>query len=629
MTVLAALTDLYDRLAARGEVAVPGYAPAKIGFEVILSADGTVRDIADIRAMSGKQPRPREIVVPALDGARTSGIRPMFLWDKTAYALGIVNIAAKGEPATPGPAKRTAEEHAAFVAFHKKMLAGTDDPGLRAFLAFLDRWRPEMFAERPFKTDALDQNVVFSLAGEHEYLHDRPEAKRLWTAANAGSQDTGMCLVTGETAPVARLHPMLRGVPGAQSSGAALVSFNLTAFTSYGQSDGHNAPVSTHAAFAYTTALNWLMSNQQVRMGDRNRPVEVDDKTTLSGRRRMLVADTVVVFWADASQVGEDNAERAEDWIADWLDPQDTDDDNLDTVEAERIRAALGDIADGRAVDTVAPDIDPNTRMYVLGLAPNAARLSVRFWLVDSFGNLARYILRHTEDLRLEPPAWRTRPPSWQLVAETALQGKAANVSPRLGGELMRTILTGQPYPRTLLSGVVQRIRADGHISGRRAAICKAVVNRSLGEDQKQRRCPVGLDRDSDDVAYNLGRLFAVYAYAESSFAARGATLRDKYAGAASATPRRVFPILMRGYEHNRSSLIKSDGPKRGSGIKADREVREIIGRFDGSMPLPDTLKLEDQARFFIGFYHQHEALFQKKAQDADETADTDSPDEE
>ena len=624
MTLLTALNDLYHRLAMRGEVAPPGYAPAKIGFEVVLTPEGSVRELADLRRVDGKQMRPRDdIMAPALEGARTSGIKPLFLWDKTAYTLGVTNVAAKGQPPEPGQGKRTAQEHQAFVDFHQDMLAGTEDPGLRAFLAFLDQWRPEMFAERGFPTDALDQNLVFRLQGEREHLHDRPDAKRLWTAADTGDQDNGFCLVTGQTAPIARLHPMLKGVPGAQSSGASLVSFNAASFTSYNLDDGQNAPVSTEAAFAYTTALNWLLAHQSVRVGDRSRSVEVEDDAQHSGKRRITVGDTVVVFWADASQVGEDQAILAEDWVADWLSGADADDpeaDNLDATEAGRMRGPMTDIAQARAVDDLDPGVNPATRMYVLGLAPNAARISVRFWLVDTFGSLARNLLQHTEDLKLDPPPWKGRPVAWQLAAETALQGKTANVSPRLGGEIMRAILTGQPYPRSLLTGVIGRVRADGAISGRRAAICKAVVNRALGEHSEERRCPVSLKRDSDDVAYTLGRLFAVYAYAESSFATRGATLRDKYAGAASATPRRVFPLLMRGYEHNRSALIKSpDSLKRGSGIKADREVTEIIDRFDGDVPLPDTLKAEDQARFFVGFYHQHQALYQKKAEDAAE----------
>lgn len=616
MTILAALDGLYERLAARDEVASPGYAPAKIAYELVLAADGTPLELADIRARSGKTPRPRDLIVPVPADTRTSGIKPMFLWDKTAYVFGLVNTAPKGATPVPGQARRTADEHVAFIAFHQELLADTDDPGLLIFLAFLDRWRPEMFEALGFSPEALDQNIVLRLDGEHRHLHDRPAAKRLWAEANADAGDVGMCLVTGETAPLARLHPMLRGVPGAQSSGAALVSFNLPAFDSYGRSQGGNAPVSTHAAFAYTTALNWLLTHQGVRIADHSRSVEITDHTHLSGRRRLVVADTTVVFWADARGVGEEAADTAEDWFAELLDPQTPteDDGQRDAAEAGRIRTALDDVVKGRAVGEIDAGLEEETRMYLLGLAPNAARLAVRFWLVDSFGNLARSIARHWQDLAIEPPGWKGPPPAWSLVLETALQGKADNVPPRLAGEVIRAILTGERYPRTLLSGVVARIRADGQINGRRAAICKAVVNRLLRKEDDEGRIPVGLDEESDNIAYNLGRLFAAYAYAESSFAERGATIRDKYIGSASATPRRVFPILMRGYEHNRSSLAKSiEGFKKGAGHKADRAVAQILDRYDGDVPFPDVLKLEDQAFFFVGFYHQHQNFFKKK----------------
>ena len=159
------------------------------------------------------------------------------------------------------------------------------------------------------------------------------------------------------------------------------------------------------------------------------------------------------------------------------------------------------------------------------------------------------------------------------------------------------------------------RVRADGEVSGMRAAIVKACIRRNerlSHPDESKEDELVSIDHDSDNIAYNLGRLFAAYAYAEKSVADRGATIRDKYMGAASATPRRVFPIVMRGYEHNRAGLAK-DNSKKGLGKLADMAVKEIMERLPGSGELPATLPLEDQGRFFVGYYHQERSFYQSR----------------
>ena len=293
-----------------------------------------------------------------------------------------------------------------------------------------------------------------------------------------------------------------------------------------------------------------------------------------------------------------------------------------DAEEAAGLAVKLGAIAAGRPLADSQPEVQEDTRFHVLGLAPNAARLSVRFWHVDSIGAIARRIVDHWCDLYLDPAPWITPPSARRLLYETAVQRKAANIPPALGGALMRAILTGGLYPRSLLAAIVIRFRADGNVSGIRAAIVKACIRRSerLSNPNKNKEdCLVSLDDKSDNVAYNLGRLFAAYAYAESSFADRNATIRDKYMGAASATPRRVFPILMRGYEHNRTGLAKTEGMKRAAGKRVDQAVSHIIDRLPGRDEFPAALALEDQGRFFIGYYHQERAFYTKSGSDGDQ----------
>ncbi len=217
-----------------------------------------------------------------------------------------------------------------------------------------------------------------------------------------------------------------------------------------------------------------------------------------------------------------------------------------DDAESNKLKAALEAVAKGRAAQ--APELNPDTKVYFLGLAPNAARLSVRFWQSGTFGDFARHITRFWEDLALEPSPWKTTPAAWSLLYETALQHKAENIPPRLGGDLMRAVLTGAPYPRTLLSGVINRMRADGDINGRRAAICRAVINRNTNREE----IPMSLDRDNPNPAYRLGRLFAVLErIQQAALPGLNATIKDRYFAAASATPARIFPQLTKNATHH------------------------------------------------------------------------------
>lgn len=617
MTVLTELAALYDRRAAKAGWARPGYSVEKIGGEVELGPDGGVVAIRSLMAPDAKgKPQARPMSVPAVK--RTSGIKPAFLWDKTAYALGVTAVKGNdgkalkdgaGDP-IPGQGPRTEAEHAAFRETHRDLLADASAPGLVALRRFVEHWSPDRFSEGGHPPSVIDQNLVFRFGGD--LVHDLPEAAALLLAVGG---DAAPCLVTGGEGPTARLHPSIKGVMGAQSSGASLVSFNNDAETSHGKKQGENAPVSEAAAFAYGTALNALLAK-----GSRN---------------SLRVGDATVAFWAQGA--GE---EEAEDLFAQLVSGPAREDD---AGAENRVRTHLAEVAAGRV--PVGTGLDPATRVFVLGLAPNAARVAVRFWHPGTLGDLARHVARFWEECAIEPSPFRTRagpraPRPWALLYETAVQGKAENIPPLLGGGLMRAVLTGGAYPRTLLTAVVGRIRADREDTkrpleqrgrdGRRAAIIRAVLLRTTHSSEDRRTWLMALDEGATDVAYLLGRLFGAYVYAEKSYQDRGASLRDKYMGSASATPARVFPVLMRGYEHNLSSLKKAGGNKAGAGVRADRAVAAILaalpgGEAEGAMPA--ALPLEDQGRFFIGFYHQLSAFYAKPEEAAealieDETED-------
>ena len=443
----------------------------------------------------------------------------------------------------------------------------------------------------------LDTNVVFALDGETRDLHEGDAARALLTARVGSAAAWQSCLVTGQPAAPTRLHPVVKGVWGSQSSGAALVSFNLDAFTSYGKEQGDNAPTSEAASFRYGAALNRMLD-----AGSGN-------------RLQRPVGDASIVFWADTSAaVDEAQARAAETAMADLIDPPD------DPGEASKLRGKLELLAAGRPVQDAMPGLAPGTRFHVLGLAPNAARISVRFWLDDTFDAVAGRLARHYEALRIEPPPWRAKPPSISrlLVKTTALQEKFENIPPQLAGEVMRAVLSGTPYPRAWLAAAVIRLRAgDDPASGWHAAAIKACLHRFNEKETSL----VSLDPNNPSPAYQLGRLFAVLEAAQYAALGRvNASIADRYYGAASATPARVFGALLRGARTHASAANKLN-----RGFWLGPRLEAIMDRLPPE--LPRTLRLEDQGRFAVGYYHERASRPAKRdPAEPNATQDKDAP---
>jgi CRISPR-associated protein Csd1 len=569
MTILQALNGYYQRMADRGEAEPRGYAREKISYAILLTPDGTVASVNDIRDTTGKKPAPIMMNVPA-GMKRTVGIASNRLWDKTAYVLGV----------TAGEGKRTAQEHEAFKATHAALLAATEDTGLLALRRFLENWMPAQFEENPYFTDEMkDANFVFRMDGVQEYIHDNSAARVLVTAA-AEKEGSDLCLVTGARGTAARLHPSIKGVWGAQSSGASLISFNLDAFTSYGKNQGANAPVSEAATAHYGAALNRML-------GDK--------------RNRVQVGDTTTVFWADGSGTNPEAADAADEWGAHFFELP------SDKEEAANIKAQLEAVAQGRPASELNANLNPGTRFYILGLAPNAARLSVRFWYDGTFGELETRIREHWRDMAIAPPPKVWPPSAWHLLIETAAQHDSKNIPPLLGGELMRAILNGTRYPRSLMSAILIRIRAEqGEVTDMRAAILRGILNRDYRLGFIKEEVPVALDETDTNPAYRLGRWFAeLEAIQQHALPGLNATIRDRFYGSASSAPARTFPVLIRNAMNHLSSLRK-DGKAGGH----EKRLEMIIAGVEHG--LPRSLRIEDQARFAIGYYHQRAERFTK-----------------
>lgn len=280
-----------------------------------------------------------------------------------------------------------------------------------------------------------------------------------------------------------------------------------------------------------------------------------------------------------------------------------------DEQESAKVFNVLEQIGKGRPLQEIAPELSANTRFYILGLAPNAARISVRFWLDTTFGQLAENLAQHWQDLAIEPCSWKTPPSIWRLLLQTAVLGKSENISPVLAGEMTRAVICGTPYPLSLLSQLITRIRADGDVNGLRVAMMKAVLERRFRKGFIQEGVPMALNIESSNCAYLLGRLFAVLERIQYlALGELNASITDRYYGSASAMPFGIFPRLLAGVKHHLSRLRKDKG---GLAMNLERELGEIIAKLPETFPR--HLSMEEQGRFAIGYYHQKQSYFTKK----------------
>ena len=602
--ILESLARYYRRLAAEtdemGNPKVPpyGFSEEKIGWILVLDKEGRLKTVVP-NLTADKKPQPKLMSVPRPE-KRTSGIKPNFLWDKTAYALGVEANKNKAE-AKEKPFTSSEKTFDAFKQYHLDLLQNSEDEGLQALCRFLQNWQPAHFAAENLPAEMLDANIAFSLEKPTALIHKREAAQSLWAGCMKSDEALeGLCLISGDTAPIARLHPAIKGVFGGQSSGGSIISFNKEAFVSFGKEQGANAPVSEQSAFAYTTALNYLL---------RQRNQEANNHC-------LTIGDTSTVFWAEADD--STTAQAAEGFFAHVFTPPD------DEQESAKVFNVLEQMSKGRPLQEIVPELSPNTRFYILGLAPNAARISVRFWLDTTFGQLAENLAQHWQDLALEPCAWKTPPSIFKLLLETAIKfknsegryekPKAETISPVLAGEMTRAVICGTPYPLSLLSQLITRIRADGDVNGLRVAMMKAVLQRRFRKGFIEEGVPMSLNNESPNRAYLLGRLFAVLERIQyQALGELNAGIADRYYGSASAVPFSVFPRLLSGAKHHLSRLRKD---KAGMAVNLDKDLGEIIAKLPETFPR--HLSIDEQGRFAIGYYHQKQSYFAKK-----ETAET------
>lgn len=590
--ILQSLVRCYDSLAAQGKLERPGWSVVKVQWGLYLTADGQVESVEMLGTANEKGKLiPRTMFLPT-PAKRTSGHKAAsFLCDNAKYLLGITNEPYSGTGKDPLKDAEICFRTSAKK--HHALLDGISCPMAQAILRFFDTWQPEQAMQFPALSDHFDElckssNLVFCMTdafGVTTMSQDIPEIQAVWDeAANSSTEDNitrGRCLVTGELDTIARLHPAIKGITGAQPSGALLVSFNNNSFESYGREEaqGLNAPVGNHAAFAYGEALNYML--------------RVKDYHSLLG-------SATLVYWAETAQSAYSDCFAAllgtnEDMTQNTLDG---------IMKAIRL---------GHGLQWENIPLDSRTPFYILGLSPNASRLSVRFFLQGTFGDFAANLARHQERLNIIRPSFDQRETlsAYSLLKETANPNSRDKLPPsHLVGDLLRAILGDTPYPVSLLTQTELRIHAEHSVSRGKAAILKAWLLKNGSNPQYKEVIDVQLNEQTNYAPYVLGRLFAVLeSLQQKANPGINATIMDRYFNAACATPSIVFPTLLKLAQ---SHLKKLD---TGYFIYYDKQMTELCGRLTDSYPA--RLNLQDQGIFQLGYYHQKQKFFTKKEENS------------
>jgi CRISPR-associated protein Csd1 len=608
--VLQALNRYYDLLLEdpKTEIAPFGYSMVGVSFALNLSPQGELLDILPLfdQVQRGKNliDVPRQMMLPQ-QVKRSVNIAPNFLWDNCAYVLGV----SSNDDEKP---LYSLDRFQAFRELHIRLLENSDSLAARALVAFIRQHDPTVAHQHSAIGKHLEAllpggNLVFRV--NETFVHEDAGVRQIWDAYKADQGEIRMqCLVTGKTVPIARLHPNLKRIRGAQSIGATLVGFNASSYESYNRSQGSNAPVSEKATFAYTTILNHLLSDA-------------------NPNKKFYLGDTTAVYWAESEN------RTYESVFASIFDP--SFEKETDGQEARReVEQALKEVGEkvkrGQMLDLDALLADlkgENPRFYVLGLAPNAARVSIRFFVTDPFEKIVQNIMAHYRDLEIvkeyedQPDYLAVGRVLYETVSK---KSRDKQVAPLLAGTVFRSILTNSPYPAALYYSILNRIRADMDDSSSgirkinyvRAAVIKAFLIRKYRHrptNPYKEVLVMALNEQSSIPAYLLGRLFAVLEKTQQEAIGEvNASIKDRYFTSACASPRSVFPTLLRLSQHH---IAKAE-----YGYVNDRRIQEILNQLDVEKnPIPARLTLDEQGIFVLGYYHQRAAFFTKKKSQLDE----------
>lgn len=598
--ILTALVHLYEELCKQGKIQAEGWGIAKVTHRILLDKEGHLCGIISVRkkVQRGKKEIevPCEMCVP-LPVTRSSGVKANFLCDNSSYFLAIDD---------KGNVQRTIQCFEEAKKLHHRVLEHCHSPVAKAILHFFDTWG----SDKAGKDSSIQENLEDIIAGRNfvfqvdgvDAIEDE-EIRRSWENFQGTSQAgkdsislTGQCLITGaENQKIALLHPKIKGVHGAKTMDRNLVSFNEPSFCSYGKDkkQGENSPISEHAAFAYGTALNQLLADQ---------------------RHTQVIGDMTIVYWS------EHGISACQDFMMSFLgNHAGIDDHTLDTIVTH--------MRNGLPVDFEGVEISPDEPFYILGLAPNAARISVRLFLRNTFCKLVTNLSLHQERMKLEGPSWEKQNiPLWKTLKATVNpNGKEQVASPLLAGSLFRAVLQNTKYPASAFQNILLRIFADQDkaadggrsavekISHTKAAFIKAYLLKNC-QEHWEGKLQMALNENCNDVSYVLGRMFSLLEnIQQGANPGINTTIKERYFNSACATPASVFPILLK---LANTHLSKLDGGKAVYFKKRMGALMDKIIMPEEGIPFPARLTLEEQGAFILGYYQETQARYKGKEEE-------------
>jgi CRISPR-associated protein Csd1 len=647
--IVQSLARYYDILANDENVKIsrPGYSRTNVSFILKISKEGDLTHLIDWR-IDDKKAVSNAIDVPLQKGRSGKNPPPHFLCDKIEYIFGVeikkkndfekkyddnlkdISVLAKNDKHIIFVSKYSRSCFESFKKFHHKLLDGLENTDVKAFLKFLDAWKPESFIQHHKTNEAKDILLngglfIFEINGN--FLHKNHEVKNVWEkfyeSDNNDSEnyDIAQCLISGQIGPISRLHQDIIGVKGVEPKGRApLVSFNDPSFCSYGKTQSNNAPVSKISMFKYSTTLNHLL--------------EWDSKN------KILIGDTTTVFWAESTNQTYVKIVHAlltlEDDDEAINENKPKDGKTQDKSTNQLILDVLKKVKYGRYIQEYDFGLPNETNFFILGLAPNKARIAIKFWYQDNFGNFVSRLALHYQDMEIVKGDYGSKYVSIPRLLRSTLPRKRSkksdsnqtdkrakkpdkiknsDIPPLLGDLLFSAIISNRPYPPQLYNAILKRAKTGSatdyvQLDYVHAGFIKAYLTRLARtglSNLKEDLITVSLNKENPNIPYRLGRLFAILESAQKAANPEiKRTIRDSYFASASSTPGIVYPILLKLSQHH---LSKINSEKPGWGVNISKSMDEVMSSID---QFPVHLSLEKQGMFMLGYYHQHESFFRK-----------------
>lgn len=569
--IIEALNKYYEMHAK--DLPAYGYSEQKVHFCLVLNLKGDLVDIQEVREIGLKNKSvPKTFTLP-FAGKRANNINANFLWDNTTYVLGRENR-KDGETK---PKEYSDERHEAFKKLHKEVIGQNSDKGLQSVINFLNKWNPEKLEENKiFKKmwgEMANANLIFRVDGEHEFIHEKAAAKILWSRycqqQQEESSDKSFCLVSGENTKIARLHPAIKGIKGAQPTGANIVSFNAVSFESYGKEQGLNSPISGQIAFNYTTAINKMLC--------------------FDSKQKVNIGSMTIVFWSEKDS-------KINDLFREMFEK------SQEGVSETELKRFMNAVREGKKYEL---EVNGDSKFFILGMSPNASRIAIKLWYSGTVKEIGDKIKQHYEDIGIKKQYDNEEdyPNMWWLLSSTTRGRKIGDIKPNLPEAYLKAILENGIYPYSIFMGVLGRVRAGDNIDYYRASVIKGFLNRNKRIYRKNyKEVSMVLDTKNESPGYLLGRAFAVLEKIQKDAIGKE-SIKERFYGSASSTPGNVFPILFKLSQHH---LQKLEGTK----VYYEKIMQEIMSQIKN---FPKHLNPDEQGLFVVGYYHQKLDLYTKK----------------